>query len=98
MSNLEKAKEIIKAHYSDAECGIFNSRNIVGDVMETIYKGEGLTIDICYGYEYFEVFGLSGEEFEELEDYYCSLEESEATDETDNRNTNTNIDMVFDNH
>lgn len=73
MSNLEKAKEIVKAHYSDADCGIFDSRNIVGDVMETIYKDEGLTIDICYGYSYFEVFGLSDAEYEELEQYYYSL-------------------------
>lgn len=73
MNNLEKAKEIIKEHYSDADCGIFDSRNIVGDVMETIYNGNGLTIDICYEYSYFEVFGLSDTEFEELEQYYYSL-------------------------
>lgn len=73
MNNLEKAKEIIKEHYSDADCGIFDSRNIVGDMMETIYKGEGLTIDICYHYSYFEVFGLSDAEYEELEQYYYSL-------------------------
>lgn len=73
MNNLEKAKEIVKEYYSDAECGIFDSRNIVGDVMKTIYEGEGLTIDICYGWAYFEVFGLSDAEFEELEKYYYSL-------------------------
>ena len=77
MSNLEKAKEIVKAYYRVADCGIFNSRNIVGDTMETIYEGEGLTIDICYYYSYFEVFGLSDTEFEELEMYYNSLNESE---------------------
>jgi hypothetical protein len=74
MSNLEKAKEIVKTHYSVADCGIFNSQNSVGDAMQTIYKGEGLTIDICYNYSYFEVFGLSDAEFEELERYYDSLE------------------------
>ena len=73
MSNLEKAKEIIKTHYSAADYGIFNSRNIVGDVMTTIYEGEGLTIDICYYWSYFEVFGLSDAEFEELERYYNSF-------------------------
>lgn len=73
MSNLEKAKEIIKANYEDADCGIFNSRNTIGDTMNTIYQGEGLTIDICYGYAYFEVFGLSSAEYAELEDYYYSL-------------------------
>ncbi len=79
MSNLEKAKEIIKTYYEDADCGIFNSRNTVGDTMETIYEDEGLTIDICYYWSYFEVFGLSRAEFEELEEYYDSLKpESEG--------------------
>ena len=73
MSNLEKAKEIVKTYYRVADCGIFNSRNIIGDVMETIYECEGLTIDICYYYSYLEVFGLSDAEFKELERYYDSL-------------------------
>ena len=77
MSNLEKAKEIVKAYYSVADCGIFDSRNMVGDPMLTIYEGESLTIDVCYDYSYFEVFGLSDTEFKELESYYNSLEESE---------------------
>ena len=78
MSNLEKAKEIVKEHYRVADSGIFNSRNIVGDEMGTIYEDANLTIDICYHYSYFEVFGLSDAEFEELERYYDSLEESEG--------------------
>lgn len=78
MNKLEKAKEIIKTHYEDACCGIFDCRNILGDEMTTIYKDEGLTIDLCYGYMYFEVFGLSREEFKELEKYYDSLAESEV--------------------
>ena len=73
MSNLEMAKKIIKASYRDANCGIYNCRNIIGDAMETIYEGEGLTIDICYRYSYFEVFGLSDAEFRELKKYYNSL-------------------------
>lgn len=73
MNNLEKAKEIVKEHYSVANCGIFNSRNIVGDTMVTIYEDEGLTVDVCYSWAYFEVFGLSDAEFEELETYYDLL-------------------------
>ena len=76
MSNLEKAKEIIKANYRNANCGIYDCRNFVGDTMTTIYESEGLTIDVCYHYSYFEVFGLSNAEFEELEKYYNSLKES----------------------
>ena len=45
--------------------------------MITIYKNESLTIDICYNYAYFEVLGLTKEEFEELEKYYGSLEDNE---------------------
>lgn len=77
MSNLEKAKKVIKEYYRRADCGIFDSRNTVGDMMTTIYSDGNLTIDICYGYSYFEVFGLSDEEFEELHKYYNTLEESE---------------------
>jgi hypothetical protein len=73
MDNLEKAKKIIKEHYSDACCGLFNTRNFVGDPMETIYINNGLMIDICYGYAYFEVFGLTDKEFKELCEYYREL-------------------------
>lgn len=45
-----------------------------GDQMENIYnKGDGLIVDICPMYGYFEVFGLSEDEFDELADYYNSL-------------------------
>ena len=70
MNKLEKAKEIIAENIDDGRCGIYNTRNIVGDTMTNLYKEDGLTIDICYGYEYFEVFGLTDDEFEELEKYY----------------------------
>ena len=77
MDKLEIAKNIIKENFEDGDCGIFDSKNLVGDVMETIYDKDGLTIDICYGYDYFEVFGLTDEEFEKLEEYYEELKENE---------------------
>ena len=77
MSKLEKAKELIKKYYDEADCGIFNSRNLVGDPMSTIYDEDGLTIDICQYWSYFEVFGLSEKEFLELRKYYGSLREEE---------------------
>jgi len=77
---LDKAKEIIKEYYRFADCGIFNTRNFFEDPMETVYEGNGLTIDVCYYYSYFEVFGLSDAEFKELEEYYNSLEESKGTE------------------
>lgn len=41
--------------------------------MVTVYDDAGLTIDICYSYAYFEVFGLSDEDFAELKNFYKSL-------------------------
>lgn len=73
MRKLEIAKKVIAKYINDAKCGIFDTRNIVGDFMENIYESEDLIIDICYGWAYFEVFGLTDSEFVELEKYYKSL-------------------------
>ena len=77
MTKLDIAKRIIKENYKDADCGIYDTRNIVGDQMTTIYRGNELTIDICYHYSYFEVFGLSNNEFDELEKFYNTLNKEE---------------------
>lgn len=73
MSNLEKAKAIIKKNWENADCGIFDCHNWTGDPMENLYEDDELRIDICWHYSYFEVFGLSEDEFEELEEYYHEL-------------------------
>lgn len=78
-SKIETAKRIIKGHFKEAKCGIFDSRNIAGDPMNTIYDDGNLQIDICYHWEYFEVFGLSDEEFKELEGFYNALSEHRRT-------------------
>ena len=70
---VEKVKEVIKNNIEDASYGIFDCRNIVGDPMETIYDGDGVRIDICRNWEYFEVFGLTNEEFAEIESFYEDL-------------------------
>jgi len=69
----EKVKKIIKKYYGDACCGIFDTRNIAGDEMENIFEGEYFTVDICYYWNYFEVFGTTEKEFEILEHYYLDL-------------------------
>lgn len=69
----EKVKKVIKNYYDLARCGIFNTRNIVGDNMTNIYKGKYFEVDICHSYEYFEVFGTTKEEFDYLENYYEHL-------------------------
>lgn len=73
---LEKIKEIIKSNYKDAQCGCFFTRNIMCDPMTTIYRDAEITIDICYRYGYFEIFGLSYAEEEEVIKYYESLQKS----------------------
>ena len=77
MTKLDIAKKIIKENYKYADCGIFNTPNIMGDPMTTIYRSNELTIDICYDYSYFEVFCLSNDEFDELEKFYNTLEKEE---------------------
>lgn len=73
-NKLEKAKEIIKKNFKYGDCGLFKSRNVLGDSMHNIYNADGLKIDICFCYSYFEVFGLTDEEFKELKDYYIKLD------------------------
>ena len=71
--NLEIAKKIITENIDSAGCGIFNCRNLVGDPMSTIYNENHLMIDICYNWSYFEVFGLTEDEFNDLQDFYEKL-------------------------
>jgi len=73
MTKLERAKMVVKDNYNNARCGIFDTRNTIADPMETLYTDSEVVIDICRPYEYFEVFGLSEEEFSELEKFYNNL-------------------------
>lgn len=73
MSRLETAKKIIKEHMDTVRWGIYDTRNILGDFMRTIFNEDGLIIDICDDWGYFEVFGLTSEEFLELKKFYESL-------------------------
>lgn len=73
VSRIDKVKDVIRDRYMDAMCGLFFTPNWVGDHMSTIWEGDGVTIDICYDYEYFEVFGLTEEEQNELLAFYNSL-------------------------
>lgn len=72
-SKIETAKRIVKSHYERGDCGIFDSRNIAGELIDIIYDDGSLQIGVCYHYSYFEVLGLSDSEFRELEDFYDSL-------------------------
>ena len=73
MARLDKVKEVIKDNYEDGRCGLFFTRNLVGDSMTNIYHEEGVDIDICYYWAYFEVFGLNVVEETALRKFYDSL-------------------------
>lgn len=72
-AKVEKVKAVITENIEDALCGIFDRRSIVGDPMETIYDEMGVRIEICRKWRYFEVFGLTNEEFAEVESFYAQL-------------------------
>lgn len=74
---VENVKKVIKDNYDDADCGIFFTRNLVGDLMGNIYKNGDVEIDICYHWSYFEVFGLTEDEEEVIEEYYEELRSKE---------------------
>lgn len=46
----------------------FDSKNMVGDVLHTIYDADGITIDICHHWRYLEIFGLTEEEYIKFRD------------------------------
>lgn len=70
----EKVKKLIKEYYDDAYCGLFDTRNITGDYMNNIFRGKYFTLDICFSYSYFEIFGVTSEEFAILKTIYNKLE------------------------
>lgn len=80
---LDKVKEVIKKNIEDAKCGIFFSRNIVGDPTQVLYidTDNSVEIDICYKYEYFEVFGLTKDEQKEIKNFYCIIKDYDKFDE-----------------
>ena len=77
----EKVKEVIKENFCFGECGIYNSRNLVGDYMTNIFDGEYFTVDLCYRYSYFEVFGTNANEFNKLLKFYGNLRPQKIEDE-----------------
>lgn len=70
----EEVKKLIRANYDYADCGLYGTRNTIGDYMTNIFEGEYFTLDICYDYRYFEVFGATLEEFSILKAIYNKLE------------------------
>ena len=70
---IAKVKKIIKKYYKEANCGIFDTRNVMGDKLYVLYDKNDIRVEMCYYYSYFEIFGTTDEEFIELKRYYKSL-------------------------
>lgn len=62
---MEKLIKFLKKEFPEG-IQMFNTRNLVGDPMYTIYNKDGLVVDYCSRYEYIEVFGLSIKDFDRL--------------------------------
>lgn len=62
---IDEVKYFLKKLYPEG-IQIFNSRNIAGDSMCTIYDKDGISIDECFYYGYIEIFGVTEDEYNEL--------------------------------
>ena len=73
LNDIFEVEKIIKEYYNEASYGLFFNRNNVGDKMINIYNKNGIQIDICYDYGYFEIFGLDSLQKTELTKFYETL-------------------------
>ena len=71
MNKINKLKRFLQENYPNIQA--FDTRNIVGDYMITVYDEDGITVDYCPYYEYIEIFGLRYEEFKDLIDEFGNL-------------------------
>lgn len=65
-NRLIKLKKFLKKVFKK-RIQTFTAKNIVGDYMETIYNKDEIQVDYAPGYGYIEIFGLTDEEYKELE-------------------------------
>ena len=62
---MNKLIEFLKDRFPDG-VQAFDTRNIVGDRMVTIYYDGEIVVDYCPYYEYIEILGLTKEQFEKV--------------------------------
>lgn len=71
---LEALKDKIKHYFQHAANGLFDITYSSGDESSsTIYASDGVVLNICYCDSYFEIYGLTKEDFNELNEYYNTL-------------------------
>lgn len=66
MNKIDKLKKFLQENYPNEQA--FNTKNVLGDSMRTVYNEDGIIVDYCYDYVYIEIFGLTDKEFENLID------------------------------
>lgn len=62
-NKLNKLIEFLKDRFPDG-VQAFDTRNIAGDSMVTIYYDGEIMVNYCPSYEYIKIFGLTKEQFE----------------------------------
>ena len=71
---MRELKKFIASTYEKYDCGMFYSRNTVGDKLSVIYTDKkGRRVEGCEDNSYYEVFGLTQEEQDELTKYYNDI-------------------------
>lgn len=63
---LNKLEKFLKETFPEGIQSL-TTRNILGDPMKNIYDEDNIQVDYCYYYDYIEIFGLTDEEYKELE-------------------------------
>lgn len=58
MNKIDKLKKFLNEEFKEKILA-YNSRNLVGDRIYTIYDEDGITVDMCYEWNYIEIFGLT---------------------------------------
>ena len=66
---LEKIKSIIKDYYKSGSLGLYFCSGSSYDEKKTLYSKDGVVVEICYYWEYFEVLGLPNDQCVELLDF-----------------------------
>ena len=61
---IKRLKVFLQENYPSYQA--FDTRNIAGDDMETVYDKDGITVDHCRFWGYLEIFGLTDAEYNKL--------------------------------
>ena len=65
MNRLARLKEVLRDNDLFGE-QCFDCETLIGDHRETIYDEDGITVLVCYDYEYVEILGLSADEYQSI--------------------------------